>query len=299
MRVRLDRRPADPAEQFAEAGIARQVAAHDERVDEEPDQALRARAEFARRSATRRRYRLAPSSGGGAPETPPAASCRASRPRFRPSARTASSVAFGKVVDRSPPRWLATGGRGRSRGQLELGHARELLRPVLELRLEDLALEPVPLPDRVIGVLDRQLGKRRRLAPAGTTGIAPRARGSGSRSTSRRRWRDAWSRGDVLSLAQSQQRCTDERSARQVERPLSFFANVVLRLARSRSSAGRLLRSCTVRAHRAGGDRPGAEPRPRRPGWSAALRVGARPRSGLARGLKCQACPRSLTAAGM
>ena len=33
--------------------------------------------------------------------------------------------------------------------------------------------------------------------------------------------------GDVLSLAQSQQTGTDERSARQVERPLGFLADAI------------------------------------------------------------------------
>ena len=126
---------------------------------------------------------------------------------------------------------LAGDGRSRPiRGQLEIGHARELLRPVIELRLEDLALEPVPLPDRVIGVLDRQLGERRRLAQQ-------------ERLVKRRQLADQDAdrpavgdgvvhghHGDVLSLAQSQQRGADERSARQVKRPLRFFANAVLGL---------------------------------------------------------------------
>ena len=164
MACSVDRRPADSTEQFAEAGVARKVAAHDERVDEEPDQTLPARGEFARRSASRRRYRLAPSNGAGAPETLPAASRRA----FAPSCPTERSqrlqawfLARSSTVRRRAG--SAAGGRGRSLGSSSSGTPRELLRPVVELLLEDRAREPAPLPDRVIGVLDRELGKRRRL----------------------------------------------------------------------------------------------------------------------------------------
>ena len=43
VRVRLDRRLSDPAKQLAKTGVAREVGAHDKRVDEEPDQALQLR----------------------------------------------------------------------------------------------------------------------------------------------------------------------------------------------------------------------------------------------------------------
>ena len=40
VRVSLDRCPANTAKQVTEPRVAREVAAHDKRVDEEPDQAL-------------------------------------------------------------------------------------------------------------------------------------------------------------------------------------------------------------------------------------------------------------------
>src|SRR5882672_7269052 len=38
----------------------------------------------------------------------------------------------------------------------------KLLLPVREMNVQDLVLEPTPLPGRVVDVLDRELGKRRR-----------------------------------------------------------------------------------------------------------------------------------------
>ena len=53
---------------------------------------------------------------------PPAASCNEVAPWCcRASARTASRVVFGKVVDRMAPHWLAAGGRGRSVGSSRSG----------------------------------------------------------------------------------------------------------------------------------------------------------------------------------
>ena len=52
--------------------------------------------------------------------------------------------------------------------------------------------------------------------------------------------------GDVLSLAQSQQAGSDERSACKVKRPHSFFANVFLELGGRAGPRRRPLRSCTV-----------------------------------------------------
>ena len=43
MRVGVDGRAADAAEELAEAGVAAKVAAEDQRVDEEADQALKFR----------------------------------------------------------------------------------------------------------------------------------------------------------------------------------------------------------------------------------------------------------------
>src|SRR5205085_938127 len=47
----------------------------------------------------------------------------------------------------------------------EAGRTGEVLSPVGDLLLEPLTREPLPLPRREVRVLDRELGKRRRLAP--------------------------------------------------------------------------------------------------------------------------------------
>ena len=116
MAVGLDRRPADPAEQFAEAGVARQVAAHDERVDEEPDQPF----ELGTSAPGDRR----PDREIVLPRVAVEENLKCCQQRHVQRRALALDRALERlqespsatVVDRSPPRWLAIGGRGRSVG---------------------------------------------------------------------------------------------------------------------------------------------------------------------------------------
>ena len=63
----------------------------------------------------------------------------------------------------APPRKVCTAGLGWSVGQFEQGRAAiELLLPIVELRLQYRALQPLSLPVGKVGVLDRELGQRRR-----------------------------------------------------------------------------------------------------------------------------------------
>ncbi len=56
---------------------------------------------------------------------------------------------------------IGEGGGARAvSGDLERGHAGELLGPVVERAVEVLTLEPLALPEGVIGVLDRECGER-------------------------------------------------------------------------------------------------------------------------------------------
>ena len=61
----------------------------------------------------------------------------------------------------------------------------QLLAPVRHLLLEHLALQPAPLPLRVVGVLDRQRRERRVARRSQTPGTGSPARGRGPRATSR------------------------------------------------------------------------------------------------------------------
>ena len=194
MRVRLDRRPSDPAKQLAEAGVAREVAAHDKRVDEEADQALQlgVRSPGDRRPdgevlltrvavqkhLERRQQRHVQSRAFVSAECPH---------RFESGLRQGCRPLAAALAGDEWP--------GSVRGQLEIGHARELFRPVTELGVEDRSLKPVALPDGVVGVLDRAVREAETTRLSGMIRRAPRPRESGRRSTSRRRWRGASSPG--------------------------------------------------------------------------------------------------------
>src|SRR5262249_12935350 len=60
--------------------------------------------------------------------------------------------------------------------QLQLFYSRQLLAPVAQLSLQYFSLQPVPLPDREIRILDRQLRQRRGLSrPAQAIGLVERS----------------------------------------------------------------------------------------------------------------------------
>ena len=104
------------------------------------------------------------------------------RGALAPAERPASAVGelAGSVdATAAPPRPSRTGGPRPVGGQLERGaQRRRAAAPVGELRLEHLAREPAALPGGVVGVLDGQLGQRRRVARGGR----PRRARASSRS---------------------------------------------------------------------------------------------------------------------
>ena len=187
MGVGVDRRPAGAAEQLAEARVAREVAAEDQRVDEEADQALELRPSRGRRPASRRRNRPGRSSGGAGPGRRRAGSCTASRPPAgrAPAPRRAARAGISGI--RSPPRPLGTAGRGRSVGSSSGGTPASCAGPVVELLLQHLALRA----SRAARRRSRRTGWPARAAARARRGgrprRAPRPRGSGRRATSRRR----------------------------------------------------------------------------------------------------------------
>ena len=121
VRVRLDRRLSDPAKQLAESRVAREVAAQDQRVDEEPDQALQLRASSPGDRRPDGEIFLTRVAVQEAPGTPPARSCTESRPRvgrvlapLRESPSATSSTARHRAGSRQV-------GRGRSVGSSRSG----------------------------------------------------------------------------------------------------------------------------------------------------------------------------------
>ncbi len=76
------------------------------------------------------------------------------------------ALEIGAEGDAEPrPRLVADGGHRPVRRQLQGGrHAGQPLPPVVELALQHLPLEPPPLPDGEVGILDLQLRERRRRA---------------------------------------------------------------------------------------------------------------------------------------
>ena len=82
---------------------------------------------------------------------------------FSPAVSSASSSIQASRAGEVLPRGTRAVG-----GQLQqLRRAGQRLLPVLRLRLQHLAVHPAPLPHRVVRVLDRQRGKRIRLALRG------------------------------------------------------------------------------------------------------------------------------------
>ena len=88
-------------------------------------------------------------------------------PSRRASARSGVRAASrGSDTSSTPPRPLRRAGRGRSAGSSSsAGAPAERSPPAGELPLQHVALQPLALPHRVVGVLDRQLGERRGCAP--------------------------------------------------------------------------------------------------------------------------------------
>ena len=107
-------------------------------------------------------------------------------PSSRDSASSASTSRRGRSRRSCAPENVCCGGRGRSVGSASSGQrSLEAPLPVRQLRLLDVAPQPVALPDGVVGVLDRQIGDVRLRARAVRLVAAPPARREGSRWTSR------------------------------------------------------------------------------------------------------------------
>ena len=178
MRVGVERSLAHSRDDLAQGRVAGQVVAQHDRVDEEAD-------EFRQRGLVAARDRRA--ERDVVPGTEPRQQHRdrrlstmnslapVSRANSTSPARTSGDTVNGTVA----PRADATAGRLRSRSTVvSSGTPVELLTPVVDLVLA-LGLEHVALPQRVVGVLDRQ----RFLPPRrGCRRVGPRTRSAGHRT---------------------------------------------------------------------------------------------------------------------
>src|SRR5439155_6735110 len=111
------------------------------------------------------------------------------------------------------------------------GRTAQLAAPVRQLTLERLALEPLPLPDRIVRVLDRQLRER-----GGSVLTERRVQGAELAEEDAERpavGDDVMQREheDVLLRSQTQQQHPQQRPARQIEGPFGLRAGPALRLA--------------------------------------------------------------------
>ena len=166
--VGVQRHPAHPSHQLTEGGITRKVGPERKGVDEEPDQVLQ----------------LAPGPvGDRRPDRDVALSAVARQERLQPrQQRHERCSAFpaaqrGQCIEQAGRELQALGRapvtrctRPRTIGRQVQGgrRPRELTPPVGQLALQHLALEPVPLPDRIVAVLHRQL--RQAGGPTGDEG---------------------------------------------------------------------------------------------------------------------------------
>ena len=99
-------------------------------------------------------------------------------PSRRPRSSRASTVAFGQRQRLSGAAVGLNGGARSVGGQFQdRRNARELFLPVLKLRVEDFALQPLPLPYREVRILDGKLRKRNRLSLLKTLRRELRVRG--------------------------------------------------------------------------------------------------------------------------
>ncbi|CAN2536687.1 hypothetical+protein [Methylocapsa aurea] len=162
MRLSAERGLANPRQQDAEARIAGQIGAHHQRVHEEADQLLElettaigdrradadvalpavARQEKLKRREQRHEQRRAFLASEGRQSVGDMLGDREGQTRSGVILPRRSRM-IGRKIE---------GGRS----------AAELVAPIGELAIEDLASQPIPLPDRVIGILNGELRQRRR-----------------------------------------------------------------------------------------------------------------------------------------
>ena len=165
MRVRLQRTLAHALQVFAEGRIARQVAAQHQRVDKKADQAFELRPPTACNRSTHRDILL------------PRVAIEQDMERGEEGHEQRRPLALGELLERAsaqrvdleahPSATVARHRRARAvRWQLEDREIRERGAPIRDLPLENFALQPFALPRGEVGVLHRQLRKRRRFATA-------------------------------------------------------------------------------------------------------------------------------------
>ena len=150
----------------------------------------------------------------------------------------------------------AAGGGRRARavgGQLQGGEAGELPPPVAELLRQHLAAQPLPLPDRVVGVLHRQLGQRRR-RPRDEGGVEPGQLGDEHLAQRPAVGGDVVGapERDVLLVRQPQEEGAQQGPALEVERPAAS-SPAIRRASPPRAASGRAERSTTGRGSGAQG----------------------------------------------
>ena len=225
-------------------------------------------------------------------------------PSCRPSARSAVEQlrrATSPVALAAPLPERRPAGAGRS-AVPAAGTPASRPRPVVELRLEDVALEPAALPGGVVGVLDRRLGQGRGLARGGRRRRAPPT--SRIRTPSDQPSETMWcivTSDDVLAVAEPEQAGADERAAGQVERPPRLLARPA---AAPRPRGRPRARSAEV-VDRQGDRRASAAmtwtgtPALGREGGPQRPRGGGRPRRRPGRARRRRASPTSRTAIGM
>ena len=161
MRVRLQQPFPHPREQPGEGGVARQVGPHGQRVDEQADQPLRLPPRApgdggAHHHVLRPRVAGEQQLEGGQQQREERGSLAPRQP-VQPLRR--------RRVQREGDRRAAEALRRRARpvrGQLQHGgRAGQPLLPERELPLQQRAAQPLALPEREVGVLDRRLRERR------------------------------------------------------------------------------------------------------------------------------------------
>ncbi len=218
VRISGERRLANPAEQLGEAWISRQVDAQSERVDEETDQVLDLRPVAVGDGGADDQVLLSrPPGEQGAPGGEQAhedGRLLAAVERREGGGELAGQAAQADTGPRAGHRRPRPVGR-----QLqEVRSAGQPLPPEGELGLQGLAAEPAPLPDREVGVLDRQ--RRQRMGEAGCEHPIERRELADQDADGPAVGDDMVHREEhqVLSGAEAQQGGADERPGGQVER---------------------------------------------------------------------------------
>ncbi len=217
VRLRGQRALARGAQQLGHGGARRHLDAQRERVGEEADQPLHLGAR-AMRDRAADHHLVLPGQPG-----------EHHRPAGQQAHVERGAVTLAERLERGGQRLVELHrhgvarevllGRPRAVGrQLDQGRrARQRGAPVVALRLHHRAAQPAPLPERVVGVLDRQRRQvRRHAAPAGVIGRAEIAREHRDRPAVRDDVMHVHQQ-HVVVVGEPHQAAADQRPARQVE----------------------------------------------------------------------------------